>query len=55
MNGISKEESEARGAQLDYLRIDYDAQILALEQKKLEMEKQLENAKNLRAKLEITV
>ncbi len=51
----SKEESEAREAQLDYLRTDYDAQILALEQKKLEMEKQLENAKNLRSKLEITL
>jgi DNA-binding transcriptional MerR regulator len=50
----SKEESEARGVKLDYLRSDYDAQILALEQKKLEMEKQLEKAKHLRAKLEIS-
>ena len=50
----SKKESEARGVKLDYLRTDYDAQILALEQKKLEMEKQLENAKHLRAKLEVT-
>ena len=39
---------------LDYLRTDYDAQILVLEQKKLELNKQLENAKNLRAKLEVT-
>ena len=50
----SKEDSEARGVKLDYLRTDYDAQILALEQKKLELNKQLENAKNLRAKLEVT-
>ncbi len=50
----SKEESQAHGFNLDSVRTDYDARILALEQKKLELDQQLENAKSLRAKLEVT-
>lgn len=49
----NKEETEAQGFNLDHVRADYDAQIAKLEQKKLELEQQLENAKNLRAKLEV--
>jgi DNA-binding transcriptional MerR regulator len=52
----SKEESEARGlnVNMESIKLDYDAQILKLEQKQLDLQNQLENAKNLRAKLEIT-
>ncbi len=47
----SEEESEARGIHLNHLRLDYDAQIQKLEQKQIELKAQLENAKNLRGKL----
>ncbi len=48
----SKEESEARGINLNHVRQDYDAQIQKLELKQLELNAQLENARSLRAKLE---
>ncbi len=48
----SKEESETLGLNLDQIRLDYNAQITQLEQKELELETQLEQVKNLRAKLE---
>jgi DNA-binding transcriptional MerR regulator len=45
--------TEAQQFSLDHIRADYDAQIISLEQKQLELQMQLENAKNLRSKLEV--